>query len=45
MGSDRPDATESPITVDAGAMQAEMSFVDVTRTGGDRAVRAMSTNY
>ena len=45
MGSDRPDVTESPITVDAGAMQAEMSFVDVTTTGGDRAVRAMSTNY
>lgn len=45
MSSDRPDVTESPITVDAGAMQAETSFVDVTTAGGDRTVRAMSTNY
>ena len=45
MSSDRPDVTESPITVDAGAMQAEMSFVDVTTADGDRTVKAMATNY
>ena len=28
---DRPDFTESPITVDAGHLQLEMSFVDFTR--------------
>ena len=30
---DRPDTTESPITVDAGAVQLEMSFIDYTRNG------------
>lgn len=45
MSSDRPDVTESPITVDAGAMQAEMSFVDVITADGDRTVKAMATNY
>jgi Putative MetA-pathway of phenol degradation len=35
---DRPDFTESPITVDAGHVQIEMSFFDFTRntTGGVR---------
>jgi Putative MetA-pathway of phenol degradation len=28
---DRPDFTESPITVDAGHLQVEMSFIDFTR--------------
>ena len=45
MSSDRPDVTESPITVDAGAMQAELSFVDYAKAGGDRTVSAMPTNY
>jgi hypothetical protein len=40
--TDRPDATESPFTVDAGHAQVEMDFVSVTRDrqGG---VRATST--
>lgn len=33
MSADRPDFTESPITVDAGAIQLEMSFFDYTRNG------------
>lgn len=32
MSADRPDFTESPYTVDAGAFQLEMSFVDYSRT-------------
>ena len=32
MSADRPDFTESPYTVDAGAWQLEMSFVDYSRT-------------
>ncbi len=38
--TDRPDTTESPITVDAGHFQLEMSFVDYSRSrrrGGGRA--------
>lgn len=36
MNTDRPDTTESPITVDAGHFQMEMSFFDYTRDdGGD----------
>ena len=31
MSTDRPDATESPFTVDAGRFQVELSFVDVSR--------------
>jgi hypothetical protein len=31
LSADRPDATESPITVDAGHFQAELSFFDYTR--------------
>jgi len=30
LAADRPDATESPITVDAGAVQVELSFVEYT---------------
>src|SRR5262245_65062609 len=30
MDTDRPDTTESPHTVDAGHVQAELSFADVT---------------
>jgi hypothetical protein len=32
MSADRPDFTESPYTVDAGAFQLEMSFVDYSQT-------------
>ncbi len=31
MSTDRPDVTESPITVDAGHLQVEMSFVEYAR--------------
>lgn len=39
MSTDRPDATESPITVDAGHFQIEASFFDYgrDRSGGDSA--------
>ncbi len=33
LSADRPDLTESPITVDAGAVQLEMSFFDYARNG------------
>lgn len=33
MSGDRPDTTESPYTVDAGAVQLEMSFIDYARNG------------
>jgi outer membrane putative beta-barrel porin/alpha-amylase len=33
MSADRPDFTESPITVNAGVIQLEMSFFDYTRNG------------
>lgn len=32
LSADRPDATESPITVDAGHVQIELSFFDYTRS-------------
>lgn len=35
MSTDRPDATESPYTVDAGHFQIETSFFDYSRDGGD----------
>jgi hypothetical protein len=35
MSTDRPDATESPRTVDAGHLQLEMSFIDFTREDED----------
>jgi Putative MetA-pathway of phenol degradation len=31
MSTDRPDATESPYTVDAGHLQVEMSFIEFSR--------------
>jgi hypothetical protein len=37
MSTDRPDVTESPITVDAGHVQLEMSFVDLVKDAGSRA--------
>ncbi len=48
LSADRPDATESPITVDAGHYQVELSFVDFGRdTGGDETTETwavMQTN-
>ena len=35
LAADRPDATESPITVDAGHVQVEMSFIDYTHDDED----------
>ena len=35
LSADRPDATESPITVDAGHVQIEVSFIDYTRSDDD----------
>jgi hypothetical protein len=35
MSADRPDFTESPYTVDAGAVQLEMSFFDYAKSGTD----------
>jgi hypothetical protein len=34
LSPDRPDVTESPVTVDAGHFQLEMSLVDYTHDGG-----------
>ena len=38
LSADRPDATESPITVDAGHLQVELSFFDYNRNdhGGEQ---------
>lgn len=44
LSADRPDVTESPITVDAGVWQVEMSFFDVTRQGADEAIALAPTN-
>ena len=33
LSADRPDFTESPYTVDAGAMQLEMSFAEYAKNG------------
>jgi len=35
LSADRPDATESPITVDAGHVQVEVSFFDFARSDHD----------
>ncbi len=35
LSADRPDATESPITVDAGHLQVELSFFDYTHNEAD----------
>lgn len=37
LSADRPDFTESPYTVDAGAVQLELSFVDYARNGDEDA--------
>lgn len=44
LSPDRPDATESPHTVDAGAWVIEASFFDWRRDGGDDSYTIMSTN-
>ena len=37
MSADRPDFTESPFTVDAGAVQLELSFFDYAKNGDEDA--------
>ncbi len=44
LSADRPDVTESPYTVDAGAVQIEASFVSFVKDGGDRVVRFAPLN-
>lgn len=44
LSPDRPDTTESPITVDAGAWVVEASYFDWTRDRGDDTYTVMSTN-
>jgi len=44
LSPDRPDATESPITVDAGAVVIEASYFDWRHDGGDDAYTVMATN-
>ncbi len=44
LSSDRPDATESPITVDAGHLQFEVSVVDWTRDRGRDRFVGFQTN-
>lgn len=45
LAPDRPDATESPITVDAGAMTIEASYLDWRRDNGDESYTVMATNF
>lgn len=45
LSPDRPDATESPLTVDAGAYVVEASFFDWRLDAGDDAYTFMSTNF
>ncbi|MDF1740193.1 MAG: transporter [Verrucomicrobiales bacterium] len=45
LSPDRPDATESPLTVDAGAYVIEASFFDWRHDGGDDTYTFMSTNF
>jgi hypothetical protein len=44
LSADRPDFTESPITVDAGAVQVELSFVDYARDGDRNALSVAPAN-
>ncbi len=44
LSPDRPDATESPITVDAGHYAFELSFFDWRRNAGTNTYTAMETN-
>jgi hypothetical protein len=45
LSPDRPDTTESPITVDAGHIQIEASLFDWRRERRDDVYTAMSTNF
>jgi hypothetical protein len=45
LSPDRPDATESPLTVDAGHFVFEVSLFDWRHDGGDDAYTLMSTNF
>ncbi len=45
LSPDRPDATESPITVDAGAYVFEVSYFDWRRNDGDHSYTVMATNF
>lgn len=44
LSADRPDFTESPYTVDAGAIQLEVSFLDYARNGSTDAWTAAPFN-
>lgn len=44
LSADRPDATESPVTVDAGHVQIEASVFDWSREGRDDSFTVMETN-
>jgi Putative MetA-pathway of phenol degradation len=44
LSADRPDFTESPYTVDAGAVQIEMSFVDYAENGDEDTWTFAQTN-
>lgn len=44
MSADRPDFTESPYTVDAGAVQIEASFVEFTNDGDAESFSIAPTN-
>ncbi len=45
LAADRPDTTESPVTVDAGHIQIEASLFDWRREGRDDTYTAMATNF
>ena len=45
LSADRPDTTESPVTVDAGHVQIEASLFDWRRDGRDDVYTAMATNF
>ncbi len=44
ISADRPDFTESPVTVDAGAVQLELSFIDYAKNGDAKALTAAPAN-
>lgn len=45
LSPDRPDATESPLTVDAGAYVIEASYFDWRHDNGDDSYTVMATNF
>ncbi len=45
LSPDRPDATESPITLDAGHVAFEVSMFDWRHNDGDNAYTLMATNF